>query len=367
MLNFKILDRYLFREAGLAWLAVTGVLLAIMLSTRFAKFLTEAARGTLPADFLLKIVALNSLQYLVLLIPVSLLLAVMLSLGRLYKDQEIAAMAGCGLGLARFYKPFLWLAICIGVLTAVLAFVLGPWAGREVDRSLRDARLSVQYSPFEPGRFKTVARGRATFYGASTDSSGVTQTVFAHIREPDGDSIVTAQSGTQALDPATGERVLTLNKGHRYLGVAGRADYDVVSFETLTTRVAPPQTLALSSKRKIRETKSLIGSDDPADQAELQWRIAAPVSVFLLALLAVPLSHLAPRAGRYSKLIWGILVYLAYSNLLGLGQTWIAKGVMPAAVGLWWVHALMGLLLLGILRQRLGGFTGHSSVRTAGA
>lgn len=367
MLNFRILDRYLFREAGLAWLAVTGVLLAIMLSTRFAKFLTEAARGTLPADFLLKIVALNSLQYLVLLIPVSLLLAVMLSLGRLYKDQEIAAMAGCGLGLGRFYKPFLWLAVSVGTLTAVLAFALGPWAGREVDRTLRDARMSVQYSPFEPGRFKTVAGGRATFYGATADSDGTTKTVFARIDEPDGASIVTAQTGTQAIDPATGERILTLKQGHRYFGEAGHADYDVVSFETLTTRIAPPQSLALSSKRKIRETRALIGSDDPADQAELQWRIAAPVSVFLLTLLAVPLSHLAPRAGRYSKLIWGILVYLVYSNLLGLGQTWIAKGVMPDTLGLWWVHALMGVLLLWVLRQRLGGFTGRSSVRTAGA
>mgnify|MGYP001592188548 CR=1 FL=1 len=367
MLNFKILDRYLFREAGLAWLAVTGVLLAIMLSTRFAKFLTEAARGTLPADFLLKIVALNSLQYLVLLIPVSLLLAVMLSLGRLYKDQEIAAMAGCGLGLRRFYKPFLWLALAIASLTALLAFGLGPWAGREVDRSLRDARTSVQYSPFEPGRFKTVASGRATFYGATADAEGRVQTVFAQIEEDGGASIVTAQTGVQALDEATGERILTLNQGQRYYGEPGRADYDIIAFDSLTTRVAPPPTLALSGKRKTRETQSLIGSEDLADQAELQWRIAAPVSVFLLALLAVPLSHLAPRAGRYSKLIWGILAYLIYSNLLGLGQTWIAKGVMPAAIGLWWVHALMGMLLLWILQQRMGGFTGRSSIRKAAA
>src|ERR1700757_778629 len=109
----SILDRYLMREAATAWFGVTFVLLAIMLSTRFASVLNFAAKGDLPRDLLFNVVLLSTLRYLVILVPASLLLAIMLSLGRLYSDNEIAAMTGCGVGLWRLYRPFLWLAVIL--------------------------------------------------------------------------------------------------------------------------------------------------------------------------------------------------------------------------------------------------------------
>src|ERR1041385_3865145 len=99
-----ILQRYLLREAAGAWVAVTLVLLSIMLATRFARYLAVAASGKLPKELLLEVVGLSSLQYLMILIPVSLLLAIMLSLGRLYKDQEMTSMMACGAGSWRFYR-----------------------------------------------------------------------------------------------------------------------------------------------------------------------------------------------------------------------------------------------------------------------
>jgi lipopolysaccharide export system permease protein len=104
-MNRLILDRYLMREAAMAWAAVTFVLLAVMISSRFASVLAIAAKGELPAGLLFNVAMLSSLRYLVILIPASLLLAIMLSLGRLYSDNEVAAMTGCGVGLGRFYRP----------------------------------------------------------------------------------------------------------------------------------------------------------------------------------------------------------------------------------------------------------------------
>ena len=66
----SLLTRYLLRESFTAWSAVTVVLLAIMLSTRFARFLAQAAAGELPKELLFQIAALSSLQYLVILVPV---------------------------------------------------------------------------------------------------------------------------------------------------------------------------------------------------------------------------------------------------------------------------------------------------------
>jgi lipopolysaccharide export system permease protein len=350
-----ILDRYLLREGFSSWLAVTVVLLAIMLATRFARFLADAAAGKLPREFLLNVVALSSLQYLVILIPVSLLLAILLALGRMYRDQEIAAMTGCGVGPLTLYRPFIVLAVTLAALTAALSFQIGPWAGRQADMMFRTAQRQIQFTPFEPGRFKEVAGGRAVFYAAQVqDAGGTLDTVFARLLEKRGPTVVTAQRGAQELDPATGERILRLQSGYRYAGEAGKADYEILRFETFTTRVAPPQMLYMASKRKILETGQLLGSGDPEDRAELEWRIAAPVSVLLLALLAVPLAHTSPRAGRYGKLVLGILVYLVYTNLLGLGQAWVAKGYVPAALGLWWVHGLAGALTFWLIAHRVG-------------
>lgn len=351
----QLLRRYVLRESFSAWAAVTVVLLAIMLSTRFARFLAEAAAGQLPREFLFDVAALSSLQYLVILIPISLMLAILLALGRMYRDQEIAAMTGCGVGPGTLYRPLVLLALCLSALTAALSFQIGPWAGRQAEDLFRDAQRLIEFTPFEAGRFKELAGGRAVFYAAERrEGTGDVSLVFARLRDQHGTSIVTAQTGSQELDAKTGDRILRLEKGYRYGGAPGRADYDVLHFDTLTTRVSPPPMPYFAGKRKIRETSMLLGSDDPEDQAEMQWRIAAPLATLLLALLAVPLAHTTPREGRYGKLVLGIVAYLIYSNLLALGQAWIAKGYVSSGIGLWWVHALTAAIALWLIARRVG-------------
>ena len=126
-------------------------------------------------------------------------------------------------------------------------------------------------------------------------------------------------------------------------------------FGEFSTRVSPPEFIYISAKRKLMPTAQLLGSNDPHDRAELAWRVAAPISVLILTLLAVPLAHIAPRQGRYGKIVVGIAAYLLYSQLIGMGQAWIAKGRISDVVGLWWVHALMLVwaLLLVARRQNL--------------
>ena len=341
------------REVAAAWAAVTFILLAIMIATRFASVLAVAAKGELPRELLLKVALLSSLRYLVILIPASLLMAIMLSLGRLYSDNEIAAMTGCGVGLGRLYRPFLSLAVALTVLTGALSFSIGPWAGRQADFLVKDAKRLVQFTPFESAQFKTVAGGRAVFYTASISADGgALGRVFAQIEESGGSSVVVADHGLQTVDTGNGDRVITLLDGHRYFGTPGTANYDIIKFNELVMRLSPPPFSYINNQRKLSPTSALLNSQDARDQAELHFRIAAPVSVLVLALLAVPLSHLRPRQGRYAKLVVGILAYLVYSNVLGLGQAWIGKGQIPSVVGLWWVHGAVLGVALWLIRRR---------------
>jgi len=353
-MNRRLLDRYLLRETAAAWLAVTVVLLAIMLSTRFASVLNFAAKGEIPRDLLFDVAMLSTLRYLVILIPASLLLAIMIALGRLYSDNEITAMSACGMSPRQLYRPFLSLAVLLMLLTAALAFQIGPWAGRQADYLVKDAKRMLQLMPLEAGQFRSLAGGRAVFYTAAMDPGGERfGQVFAHLEPERGQpSVVVADHGRQRIDPSSGDRVVVLEDGYRYVGTPGSADYDVVKFRELTLRLSPPPFIYFNDQRVLAPTQALLGSRDPRDQAELQARLAAPLSVLLLALLAVPLSHLKPREGRYGKLVLGILAYLVYANLISLGQSWIGKGLIPAGVGLWWVHGAVLSATLWLMARR---------------
>lgn len=351
-----ILSRYLLRETALAWLAVASMLLLIMVSTRFASVLNFAAKGQIPADLLVRVALLSSLRYLMILMPVSLLLAVMLALGRLYSDNEITAMGGCGVSLGGLYRPVVLLALLLAAGTAALSFEIGPWAGRQADYLVKHSKQLLQFAPFDPGKFQPLDGGRAVFYTAGVSPNGAKLgQVFTQLRDQGGsESTIIAANGTQGLDTASGDRIVTLHDGYRYAGVPGAANFDITHFKSLKLRLSPPPFRYVNSQRQLATTASLLNSADPADRAELQSRIASPLSVLILVLLALPLSHLRPRQGRYSKIVVGIFAYLVYANLIGFGQAWIAKGKLSPTLGLWWVHALALMIALILIARQQG-------------
>lgn len=350
-----ILDRYLVRETTLSWVAVTVVLLFVMLSNRFAYYLRYAASGDLPGHVLGGLVGLSTVRYLVYLIPVSFLLAVMLSLGRLYRDSEMAAMSACGVGLRRLYRPFVVMGLALALLTAVLSLVSGPWAARKAEQIYERAKQEVKLSVLVPGGFRELPDDRGVFYAEGASEDGTTlRGIFIQVNDPTRPTVITAAKGVQRIDPHTGERTFVLLNGYRVEGRAGQAGYRIMKFREHGVRVAPPGLKYDTSDRSEQPTAALLGSSDPRDRAELQWRLSAPLSVLVLTLLAVPLAHVNPRQGRYAKLIVGVLLYVIYSNLLGLAQTWTAQGSVPLFVGLWWVHVLFAVIGIWLLMRRGG-------------
>ncbi|MGH8443992.1 MAG: LptF/LptG family permease, partial [Solimonas sp.] len=222
------------------------------------------------------------------------------------------------------------------------------------DYLVKNAARFIKYNPFEEGHFKSLADDRAVVFTERMSPSGdQLENVIAQVHEANSTSFVTALRGSQSVDTATGVREVALADGYRYVGEPGTTQFDVVRFKQLTTNIRPPAFMYSTSKRKIEPTGELLGTGDPKDRAELEWRIGAPIAVFVLALLAVPLSYVRPRQGRYGKLVIGILAYLIYSQLLGVAQSWVAKDKPIGALGLWWVHALMlAIALLLIARQQ---------------
>ena len=97
--------------------------------------------------------------------------------------------------------------------------------------------------------------------------------------------------------------------------------------------------------------------DQPAYRAELMWRLSVPISAVVLALLAIPLSFVNPRAGRSANLLLALFTYLLYNNLMTISQAWIAGGRTSFAVGLFGVHLIMLAVLPFMFYRRIAIFS----------
>jgi len=102
---------------------------------------------------------------------------------------------------------------------------------------------------------------------------------------------------------------------------------------------------------KSRSMTELWYSTEPKDQAELQWRFALPIATVIVAFMALPLSRTDPRSGRYAKLALALVLYLVYSNFLGIGKTWIIQQKVPLWVGTWWVHLIAAIFTAYLLKR----------------
>ncbi len=352
----KILDRYVLREAARTWAAVTAVLLFILLSNQFARVLGDAAKDKLPRDAVFSVIGLTALQYLTILIPFGLFLAIMLALARLYRDSEMPAMMACRMGPGAMYRPLAWLAVPLALLVGWLSLDLGPRALREVQRIATVAEQRVDLSAIEPGRFTSAGQGDAVIYAERVDRDGSLTNVFLQRRTGGALEVVLAEKGSQRPSADPGTRYIVLENGRRYEGRPGEHQFRIVEFAEHGIPYKVPAPREPDFEAEARSTDELLASDDLQAAAELQWRVSVPISALLLAFLAVPLAKSRPRQGRYGKMLAGVLVYFIYFNLLGAAQVWVEQGELSPALGMWWVHALIFLLGIVLLGAQNGWF-----------
>lgn len=348
-----LIDRYVAREVLQTLVGVLLVLLLIFLSNRLVRYLADAAAGELPGNVILMLVGLNAAKYLILLIPLGLYLAILLVLGRLYRDSEMAAMAACGVGGPRLYRAILILALPLALVQGWMALQLVPWADAEKERLIDAAQRDMEVNAIRAGSFQEGMEGKRVLYAQQVTEEPRMHQVFIHVRRDDGRSVtLTAKEGH--LENKPGGRYLVLSEGYRYEGRPGDADFRIVEFQrhgVLLRRSEPPEE---GGKLATRTTAELWGSNDPAAAAELQWRLSMPLGALVLALMALPIGRVNPRSGRYGRLFVAILLYVGYVNLLAFAQSWTEHGTIPVAVGLWWVHGLFLLLTAVLLVRQLG-------------
>lgn len=351
----RILDRYIFREIAMTWFGVTMVLLLILLTNQFARVLGDVAKGKLPKNAAFEVIGLSAVQYLTILVPIGLFLAVMLALGRLYRDSELPAMMACRVGPSGIYRPLTWLMLPLVLGVAWLAIAGGPWASTTMERIGAEARREADLASIEPGQFTILGPDRAVVYGDSVTPDGEMENVFMQRQADDGSlEVVVSEVGKMVESDDPNTRLLVLQNGRRYEGVPGTTEFRVIEFAEHGVPYRLPSLATPEPRPRAMKFTDLMRSDAPEHVAEFQWRLSVPLATVILAILAVPLSRSQPRAGRYGRLAIGLLVFIIYLNVMSAAKAWVEQSVISPQLGIWWVHGGVLLFALSLLAVQNG-------------
>ncbi len=333
------IDRYIFSELLGTFAAWLVILIMVSMGGLLADLLGRIARGQIPAGLLLSQLGLRGLDAMPLLMPLALFLGVLLTVGRLYRDSEMAVLASVGVGTRAVLRPLLMLAIPVAALIAVISLWASPLALATSKHMIDTANRSLLVAGLEPGRFIELPGRHSVIYlgGMSADGSQF-QRLFVHAERDDRMDIVTAKSGELFSESVGEERYLVLEDGFRVEGVPGQDDFRMMRFARNEIRVPDSEQANVGSEPQRRDSLSLLDASNPTDTAELHWRIGSPIAAVILAVLALPLARTPPRAARYGVGLLGILAYIVYQNMMFVGRGWLADGTLPLGLGLWWLH-----------------------------
>lgn len=351
-----IIFRYLLAELTRTWLVITGVFSVLTLGLGMAKFIARAAAGEVPVGAVAQLALAALIKNLEIVLPVAIFLAILLVLGRLCRDNEMAALFACRSGFWRICKPVLLFALATALLAGVVSNFGKPYAERSI-HALSQKNAATMIQSLRPGQFHSFRDGRMTFYAGGDATDGSLTNIFIHLANaPAGNRsapvVIRAERARQRTDPETGRVIFVLEEGWRYEGRPGAADYQIVHFDEYGIQIRPGRTTP-SDSFDTRSTLFLIASSDPDATADWQIRMSVPLAVLILALIALPLGQVPPRAGRYGRIVIGTILCFIYINGINLAATGIKTGVVPPWIGVWWVHVIaLGLALVLLARQQ---------------
>jgi lipopolysaccharide export system permease protein len=345
------------REFAHTAAGISVALLAVLTSTQLIRLLNDAVGGRIAPEAVLALLGFAALNFMPVLLALTLFVAVLLCLSRSYRDSEMVVWFVSGQPLTAWIRPVLVFSAPIVLAIAFLSTFLSPWANLK-SAEYRD-RLSArsEASQVAPGAFRETSSGqRVVFVENQANGADAVNNVFVSASLQGKMGVVIAASG-HAEQAANGDHFMVLEKGRRYEVEPGQVDFRIMEFDRYAIRV---QDAALRDANDVPSRMSLpqlLADHDDGALGELLWRISMPVSALILALLAIPLSFVNPRGGRSGGMLLAILIYAIYNNLISVSQAWVAQGKLSFGVAVWLVHVVM-LLPIGLFfyrRLRVGG------------
>ncbi|CAD6871998.1 LPS export ABC transporter permease LptF [Methylomonas fluvii] len=339
-----VLDKMIIKELFNTVTAVLVVLVVIIVSRKFIKVLAQAIEGNIANDTVMTLLGLKIVVATTTFLPAALFMAVLMVLGRMYREQEMAAISSAGGSVFTIYRAIFMLVIPLSLAGMALSMLASPWAEAKTEQLMHQDKQNADIRGIAAGRFSEYSDGELIFYTENVDDEGRMHKVFVQNKQGDKAGVVNAEYGW--LKNLPGGLYLVLENGERIQGVPGNKDFTIETFKEYAVLIEKKVTI-LNLGREATTTENLWLSPELRDVAELQDRFSTPLGVILLAFLAVPLAKLSPRGGIYGSMLVAFGIYFVYGNLQRVNHSWVISGALPSWLGYFWVDAL--LLVLGLL------------------
>lgn len=347
----SILDKMIVKDLLKTVSSVLMVLVVIIVSRKFIKVLAQAVEGNISNDIVLGLLGLKIVIAIGSFLPVSIFMAILMVIGRMYRDQEMAAVASAGGGAFVIYRAVFILVLPLSFVAAGFSMVATPWAETKINQLIHEDQKQADIKGIAAGRFSEYSHGELVFYTEDISKDKQMQNVFVQNRKNDQLGIVNAKYGRIKIMP--GGLYLVLEQGERVQGAPGKKNFIIETFDEYAVRIEKKDT-QLHQHLDGTPSELLWASNKLTDTAEIQNRLSMPLAVIFLSLLAVPLAKMSPRGGVYGSLAVAFAIYFVYGNLEKISHSWVVNQIIPVTVGYFGVYLLL-LLLTAALLLRLYG------------
>jgi lipopolysaccharide export system permease protein len=347
-----LFDSTLRRELGRGFGATLVVVMTIVMTIFLIRTIAQAANGVVSPQDVVLLLGYVALGHLPTMMSLSLFVAIVITLGRMYRDSEMAIWFASGVGLARFVRPVLRVSWPVLLLVAVLMLVVWPW-GNKNSLELRDRyQQRSDLARVAPGVFQTSRDGHRVFFVERESADTVNaRNVFILSQSEGGESVTSAKSGHLQSDGD--DRFLVLERGQRNDLDQHSGERTQSSFERYRVLASEHEMRSAEARPpKALRTIELLRKPTPRNQAELAWRFGLLLGAGNLLLLGVGLAATNPRRASNWNLLFALLAFVSYYNLINLSQTWVASGRMSMGAALVGLHGSAFVFALGLLWWR---------------
>jgi lipopolysaccharide export system permease protein len=347
-----LFDSTLRKDLGRSFGATLVVILTIVLTMFLIRTLGQAALGRVAPQDVVLLLGYTALGHLPTMLALSLFIAVVATLGRMYRDSEMSIWFASGVGLGRFVAPVLRMAWPVLLVVALLALFVWPWVNqRTVELRERYERRS-DLSRVAPGQFQTSSDGRRVFFIERDSQDGRTgRNVFILANVGDSESVTSARSGR--VEARGDDQFLVLERGQRNEQDLKSGDKTLSRFEIYHVLVGE-RALARANEvaPKTRRSIELIRQPNPRNLGELTWRLGLVLGCANMLLLAIGLSAANPRRASNWNMLLALLAFVVYYNVINLTQAWVAGSRVGMGTALVGAHGGALLLSLALLWWR---------------
>jgi lipopolysaccharide export system permease protein len=350
-LLMRVLDKMIVQDLLKTLASVLSAIVIIVVSRNFISILKLAINGQLAKDTLFHYFSLKMIVVSINLLPVSTFIAILLIMGRMYRDLEMTAMSATGAGIGTIYRSLYIVVVPLFVLSSFLALFAAPWAEAQMKLLIKKDAQTADIRGITAGRFTEYSHGDLVVYVQKLSQDKRLEGIFVQDRQHGQLSVVNAESGSiKDLDDG---RYIVLNKGQRVQGTPGLANIVIEQFEEYAVKIEK-QTPYIPLSLETVASPILWASGRSADIVELQRRIAIPFGIMILTFLAVPLAKMNPRGGIYGNIFLSFLIYFSYENIRKVVHSWIIKGKLMEWPGFFGVYGLLLIIGVGFIVKLYG-------------